>query len=81
MLFRSQERFDTAIASLRKALILRPRFSQAHFELGQLYLREKNKDLALEHFQKVILYSPRGELAKKSREYIQLVRPENKIDG
>ncbi|MBT5552086.1 MAG: tetratricopeptide repeat protein [Nitrospina sp.] len=77
----NQERFDTAIASLRKALILRPRFSQAHFELGQLYLREKNKDLALEHFQKVILYSPRGELAKKSREYIQLVRPENKIDG
>ena len=71
----NQERFDQAIDSLRKALSLRPRFSQAHFELAQLYLRGEKKEQALEHFQKVILYSPRGELAKKSREYIQLVRP------
>jgi protein O-mannosyl-transferase len=77
----NQERFVQAIDSLRKALVLKPRFSKAHFELGQLYLREEKKDQALDHFQKVILYSPRGDLAKKSKEYIQLVRPEKKIDG
>ena len=71
----NQERFDQATDSLRKALSLRPRFSQAHFELAQLYLRGEKKEQALEHFQKVIRYSPRGELAKKAKEYIQLVRP------
>ena len=71
----NQERFDQAMKSLQKALSIRPRFSQAHFELAQLYLREEKKEQALEHFQKVMLYSPRGELAKKSKEYIQLVRP------
>jgi tetratricopeptide (TPR) repeat protein len=77
----NQERFDQAIKSLQKALSLRPRFSKAHFELAQLFLREEKKEQALEHFQKVILYSPRGDLAKKSKEYIQLVRPDNKNDG
>ncbi|MZG30703.1 MAG: tetratricopeptide repeat protein [Nitrospinae bacterium] len=72
----NQERFDRAKTSLLKALSLKPRFSQAHYELAQLYLKEKNKDQALDHFQKVILYSPRGSLAKKSKEYIELVRPE-----
>jgi Tfp pilus assembly protein PilF len=71
----SQERFDRAMESLQKALSLKPRFSRAHFELAQLYLREEKKEQALDHFQKIILYSPRGELAKKSKEYIQLVRP------
>jgi len=69
------ERFDEAKNSLLKALSLRPRFSQAHFELAQLYLKEEKKDQAVAHFQKVILYSPRGDLAKKSQEYINLVRP------
>ena len=77
----NQERFDQAKDSLRKALVLRPRFDQAHFELAQLYLRVEKKDQAREHFQKVILYSPRGDLAKQSKEYIQLISPDNKIDG
>jgi Tfp pilus assembly protein PilF len=71
----NRERFDQAKDSLLKALSLRPRFSQAHFELAQLYLKEEKKDQAVAHFQKVILYSPRGDLAKKSQEYINLVRP------
>lgn len=81
MAYINQERFDQAIESLHKALSVRPRFSQAHFELAQLYLREEKNDQALEHFQKVIRYSPRGDLAKKPKEYILLVRPKNKNDG
>lgn len=72
----SQERFDKAKDFLKKALSLKPRFSQAHFELAQLYLKDANKDQALDHFQKVILYSPRGDLAKKSHEYISRINPE-----
>lgn len=74
----NQEHFDKAKDSLQKALFLRPRFSQAHFELAQLYLKENKMDQALEHFQKVILFDPRGDLAKKSREYMQLLRRDNK---
>lgn len=72
----NQERFGQAISSLEKALSFKPRFPQAHFELAQLYLKEEKKDQALEHFQQVIRHSPRGELAQKSKEYIQLIRPD-----
>ena len=70
----NDERFDLAIDSLQKALHLKPRFSQAHFELAQLYLKENKKKQAIDHFQKVILYSPRGKRARKSKEYIKRVR-------
>jgi tetratricopeptide (TPR) repeat protein len=70
----NDERFDQAIESLQQALSLKPRFSQAHFELAQLYLKENKKKQAIDHFQKVILYSPRGKRAKKSKEYIKWVR-------
>jgi tetratricopeptide (TPR) repeat protein len=74
----NQERFDQAKDFLEKALSLKPRFSQAHFELAQLCLKEEKKDQAVNHFQKVILYSPRGDWAKKSHEYINRIRPSEK---
>jgi Tfp pilus assembly protein PilF len=74
--YKNQERFDQAKEFLHKALTLKPRFSQAHFELALLYLKEAKKDQAVDHFQKVILYTPRGDLAKKSHEYIRRIRPE-----
>jgi Tfp pilus assembly protein PilF len=74
----NQERFDKAKEFLQKALSLKPRFSQAHFELAQLYLKDAKKDHALDHFQKVILYTPRGGLAKKSHEYISRINPNKK---
>ena len=74
----NQERFDKAKKFLQKALSLKPRFSQAHFELAQLYLKDAKKEQALDHFQKVILYTPRGDLAKKSHEYIGRINPNKK---
>jgi tetratricopeptide (TPR) repeat protein len=74
----NQELFDQAKDSLQRAISLRPQFSQAHFELAQLYLKEKEIDQARTHFQKVTLFDPRGKLAKKSREYMQLLRRDNK---
>jgi tetratricopeptide (TPR) repeat protein len=74
----NQERFDQAKFFLQKSLFLKPRFSQAHFELAQLYLKEEKKDQAVDHFQKVILYSPSGNLVNKSHEYINRIRPNEK---
>ena len=75
MAYINQERFDQAIDSLQNALLLRPRFTRAHFELAQLYLKENKRIQAINHFQKVILYSPRGKRAQKSQEYIKLISP------
>ncbi|MFT4578974.1 MAG: Tfp pilus assembly protein PilF [Nitrospinales bacterium] len=69
--YRDGSKFDLAKASLEKAVKLRPRFSQAHFELAQLYIRENKNQKAKEHFKNVILYSPSSEFAKQSKEYLK----------
>ncbi len=71
--YRNQSKFDLAEDSLEKAVKLRPRFSRAHFELAQLYIRGNKKEKATEHFQKVILYSPRSNFAKQSKEYLNKI--------
>jgi len=71
--YRDASKFDLAKASLEKAVELRPRFSQAHFELAQLYIREKQKKKATEHFKNTILYSPSSEFAKQSKEYLKQI--------
>jgi tetratricopeptide (TPR) repeat protein len=69
--YRDGSKFDLAKASLEKAVELRPRFSQAHFELAQLYIRENQKQKAKKHFKNAILYSPSSEFAKQSKEYLK----------
>ena len=69
--YRDGSKFDLAKASLEKAVELRPRFSQAHFELAQLYIRENKKQKAKKHFKNAILYSPSSEFAKQSTEYLK----------
>ena len=75
--YRDGSKFDLAKASLEKAVNLRPRFSQAHFELAQLYIRENQKKKAKEHFKNVILYSPTSEFAKQSKEYLKKINQKN----
>ena len=69
--YRDGSKFGLAKASLEKAVKLRPRFSQANFELAQIYIKEHKKQKAKEHFKNVILYSPGSEFAKQSREYLK----------
>ena len=71
MAYREGSKFDLAKASLEKAVKLRPYFSQANFEMAQLYIKENKKQKAKEHFKNVILYSPGSEFAKQSREYLK----------
>ena len=68
---------DRSKFNLTKAVKLRPRFSQAHFELAQLYIREDQKKKATEHFKNVILYSPSSEFAKQSKEYLKNINQNN----
>ena len=75
--YRDGSKFDLAKASLEKAVKLRPRFSQANFELAQLYIKENKKQKAKEHFKNVILYSPGSEFAKQSKEYLKNIGQKN----
>ena len=75
--YRNGSKFDLAKGSLKKAVKLRPRFSQAHFELAQLYIKENQKQKAKEHFKNVILYSPGIEFAKQSKEYLKNIGQHN----
>ena len=75
--YRNGSKFDLAKGSLEKAVKLRPRFSQAHFELAQLYIREDQRKKAMEHFKNVILYSPSSEFAKQSKEYLKNINQKN----
>ena len=68
---------DRSKFNLTKAVKLRPRFSQAHFELAQLYIKENQKQKAKEHFKNVILYSPDIEFAKQSKEYLKNIGQKN----
>ena len=73
--YKDQERFDLALQSLKKAVVLNPEFSQAHFEISQLFILNKQMDLAVEHFNKVILLAPKSEWARVSRKYLELIQP------
>ena len=75
--YRNGSKFNLAKGSLEKAVKLRPRFSQAHFELAQLYIKENKKQKAKEHFKNVILYSPDIEFAKQSKEYLKNIGQKN----
>ncbi|MBC8284010.1 MAG: tetratricopeptide repeat protein [Nitrospinae bacterium] len=75
--YRDRAMFELAKDSLEKAVKLKPRFAQAHFELGQLYIRESKNKKAKEHFKNTIIYSPGSQFAKQSKEYLEKINQEN----
>ena len=72
--YRHRSKFILAKDSIEKAIRLKPRFAQAHFELAQLYIRENKKEKAKEHLKKTILYSPSSVYAKQSKEYLEKIK-------
>ncbi|MFQ5673879.1 MAG: tetratricopeptide repeat protein [Nitrospinales bacterium] len=75
--YRDQGRFDLAIDSLRKALSLDPKLITAHHQIALLLLKKKDLAGARKHFQEVIQRQPQSELAKNSKEYMEMIRPGN----
>ena len=74
--YKDNESFSLAISSLEKAIALKPKFPQAHFEIALLYLKEKNLDEAKKHFKSVIIMEPNGKRAISSREYLAVINSE-----
>ena len=75
--YRHRSKFELAKGSMEKAIQIKPRFAQAHFELAQLYTRENKQDKAKEHFKNAILFSPSSAFAKQSREYLEKFSQKN----
>lgn len=75
--YKEQERFDLAYDSLKKAVGLKPDFTQAIFELAQLELKNKNRDKAIKYFEKVKKQDPNGRIGKSAQDYLNLIRPLN----
>lgn len=76
--YKEQERFDQATESLKKAVDLNPQFTQAHYELSQLFILNKEMKQAVMHFKKVIRLEPRSEWGRLSKKYLDLIQQPNK---
>ncbi len=76
--YKERENFDKATESLKKAVVLDPDFAQAHYELSQLFVLNKEMKQAVRHFKKVIRLEPRSEWARLSKKYLDLIQqPKN----
>jgi len=76
--YKEQERFDKATESLKRAVDLNPQFAQAHFELSQLFVLNKEMKQAVRHFKKVIRLEPKSEWGRLSKKYLDLIhQPKN----
>ena len=76
LLYKNQEQFARAMESLKKAVVLNPKFHQAHYEIALLYLREKKMNRAITHFERAVRLDPKSTQAEASREYLNLLRQE-----
>lgn len=74
--YRNQERFGLALGSLQKALSADPELVEAHHLLALLLLKKKDMEGAREHFERVIQLKPQSNLARDSKKYMKLIRPQ-----
>lgn len=72
--YKDREKFDEALVSLKKAVSLNKKFPQAHYELSQLLIRNKQMEEAAKHFKEVIRLAPGSEWSRLSKEYLELIR-------
>ena len=56
---------------LEKAAALNPSLSDAHFYLGETYLKIRDRAKAKKSFEQVIKLAPKSALGQKSREYLK----------
>jgi type IV pilus assembly protein PilF len=76
--YKEQERFGLATQSLKKAVVLNPKFTQAHYELSQLFVLNQEMKQAIWHFKKVIRLAPKSEWGRLSKQYLDLIQqPKN----
>ena len=66
-----QNNMISAIEHLKKAVALEPSLYDAHFFLGESYLKIRDKENAKKSFDQVIKLAPQSPFGLKSREYLQ----------
>lgn len=71
LVYFDQNNIQEAIVHFKKAVELNSSFYDAHFLLGECYLRIKDTENARKAFQTVIKLSPQSSLGQKAESYLQ----------
>lgn len=66
-------RLDEAIGAYQKALALAPNYPEAHYHLGLAYYNGGARDKAKNEFQQVLRLAPDAEVARNSKQYLDLL--------
>lgn len=74
LIYYDQGEIPSAIIHLRKSVELDPSIFDAHFLLGQSYLRINDRKNARKEFQAVIDLSPESSLGQRARNYLQSLK-------
>ena len=70
-LFIEQGRDTQALKALKHAVLEFPGFTEAHWELAQLYLRRGNTDMGTVHLKEVIRLDPEGLIGAMAEQTLQ----------
>jgi tetratricopeptide (TPR) repeat protein len=70
----SQNNISEAIERFKKSVELNPSLYDAHFLLGECYLRIRDTEKARKAFQTVIKLSPQSSFGQKSNSYLQSLK-------
>ncbi|MCR4288211.1 MAG: tetratricopeptide repeat protein [Deltaproteobacteria bacterium] len=62
-----------AVEAYERAVRITPDYIEAHYGLGLAYIKEKNMAAARKSFEKVIGLAPESDMARSSRDYINLL--------
>lgn len=70
---RSADKREEALASLRKALALDPRYATAHYLMGNMLAADKQYADAKQHYEQYLKLAPSGEQADRARERLAVI--------
>lgn len=75
--YRSENSFDDAVDSYKKALSIDPSFASAYYGMGNAYMSKRDLPLALEYLKKTLDFDPENSFALSDIADITLVRHSN----
>ena len=74
LIYLKQSNFSEAKAHLEKSVNLNPSLYDAHFYLGETYLKIHDNENARSSFRQVIKLAPQTPFGQKAKEYLQSLR-------
>ncbi|NJD91643.1 MAG: tetratricopeptide repeat protein [Geobacter sp.] len=73
-IYYASDKIDLAVIEYKKAIDLYPNYAQAHYSIGQAFMKLSDKKNAVKHFREVVKIAPDTEIAQLSREYLDLLK-------